>query len=173
MTGPPSNKRELIASIRRERGRLDDAIGAVPVERLEEPLLEDGMSVKDVMAHVTAWEQRALGWFRAAHNGETPEDRREFVTASIDEAAWQGRIDAFNKRVFDENHSRPLEDVLSEYRRSFGEYQQAVEGLSDEDLFGAWRFEWMNGRALAAAVRGNSDEHYQEHAEQIEAAIRG
>jgi hypothetical protein len=30
----------------------------------------------------------------------------------------------------------------------------------------------MNGRALVAAVRGNSDEHYREHAEQIEAATR-
>ncbi|HXK32630.1 MAG TPA: maleylpyruvate isomerase N-terminal domain-containing protein, partial [Dehalococcoidia bacterium] len=74
----PADKRALIALTRRERGRLDDAVGALAVSRLTEPAFNDGWSVKDALAHVAAWEQRCLGWIKSSLRGERPADRREF-----------------------------------------------------------------------------------------------
>lgn len=168
----PADKRDLIALTRRERGRLDDAIGALPVARLTEPALNDGWSVKDALAHVAAWEQRCLGWITSSLRGEHPADRREFEATYGDEAKWAQVIDSFNARVYAENRERPLDDVLAEYRRSFAEMVQTLESLSEEDLFDGGRFAWTAGRPLALFVRGNADEHYAEHAEQIEALVK-
>ena len=39
--------------------------------------------------------------------------------------------------------------------------------MSDEELFDGSRFAWTNGDPLADWFRGNADEHYDEHLEQL------
>lgn len=168
----PADKPALIARTRRERGRLDDAIGALPPARLTEPAFNDGWSVKDALAHVTAWEQRCLGWIEASLRGEDPADRREFAAAADDEQKRAAVVHGFNARVYSQNRTRPLDDVLAAYRRSFAELMRTLDSLSDDDLFNGQRFPWTGGHPLAAFVRGNADEHYAEHARQIEALAR-
>ena len=62
----------LIAMLRENRARFDAIVASIPEERLMEPSGPNGSTGLDLLAHLTAWEQRLIGWLDAARRGEPP-----------------------------------------------------------------------------------------------------
>ena len=147
------NKAELLASIRRDRARFDALVAGLDAAQLVEPSLEGGWSVKDVFAHVSIWERLCSEWFAAAARGETP-DRAEVRD-----------VDGFNARAYADAKDRPLADVFAESRLSHEAIVAAIDGMSEAELAGDKRFGWPMWQMASA----NSDDHYREHIDQIEA----
>lgn len=148
-------KAELLANIRRDRARLDALLAPLDDARMIEPALDDGWSVKDALAHITSWEQLCLGWIRAGERREGP-----FTPESIN---------ALNARIYAKNRDRPLAEVLAHSRQSSAEILAVAESLSDDALAAAP--EWAPGRPLAEVISGNTDDHYLEHIDQINAWV--
>jgi hypothetical protein len=67
---------------------LTDSYAGVPDSQLVEPGVVDDWSVKDILAHVTTWEEEALKHLPLIIAGGTPP-----------RYAAQGGIDAFNARA--------------------------------------------------------------------------
>ena len=58
--GKPT-KSELMAAIKTERVRLEGDLAKFPGGKKTEARLENSWSVKDLMAHIAAWEHRGDG----------------------------------------------------------------------------------------------------------------
>ena len=144
-----------------ERARLDTIIDTLGESEMLRPALEGGWSIKDALAHITAWEQRFVRAFDAVERGEKPE---------WPETGWtQAGVDELNEHDFEANRDRSLDAVVAESRRSYAELSSIVERLSDDDLTLPDRWEWTRGHPLILFVSNNADEHYREHADAIEA----
>jgi hypothetical protein len=146
------NKQDLLAGIRSERTRFDALIGTLDESAIVAPSLEGGRSVKDILAHIAVWEQRCAGWLQSVARGETP-DRPE--VRDVD--ATNARDDAAAKIL-------PLADVRATSEGAHAAMIAAIEALSDEDLADAERFGWPTWQMASS----NSDEHYREHAAELE-----
>jgi hypothetical protein len=156
----PVDRQELVQITQASRRALEDQLVGLGDAQLTEPALDDGWSVKDVLAHVSAWERMFIGWIEALMRGEKP-DRPEFFSQE-----W---TDTVNARVYKENRERSLADVRAESQQSYEAILAFINRMSDEDLFDPQRFTWTNGREIAPWLRANADEHYDEHREQIAA----
>ena len=154
------NKDELLAAIKRDRVTLDHLVARVPEHRMTEATLDADWSVKDVLAHITAWEQLCLKWIK--------ENKREELTTGVDS---NQQVDALNARLYAENTGRPLKEVLHESRHSFEQMLAAVEWLSEADL--AVEPVWAPGRKLWQVIDANSADHYREHIEQLSRWLDG
>jgi hypothetical protein len=148
------NKDELLAAIKRDRAALEALVARVPDSRMTEPALVGGWSVKDVLAHITAWEQLALKWIK--------ENKREELTwgANNDE-----QVNTLNAKLYAENLDRPLKEVREQSKHSYEQMLAAVEWLSDQDL--AAKPTWAPGAETWQIISANSDDHYREHIEQL------
>ena len=80
---------------------LGDAYAGLPEARLVEPGVVDDWSVKDIVAHVTTWEEEALEHLPVVIAGGRPP-----------RYAAQGGIDAFNARATVEGRRLSLAEVL-------------------------------------------------------------
>jgi hypothetical protein len=80
---------------------LIDSYAGVPDSQLIEPRVVDDWSVKDIVAHVTTWEEEALKHLPLIIAGGTPP-----------RYAAQGGIDAFNARATEEGRRLSLAEVL-------------------------------------------------------------
>jgi hypothetical protein len=80
---------------------LTGAYAGLPDARLVEPGVVDDWSVKDIVAHVTTWEEEALRHLPLIIAGGTPP-----------RYAAQGGIDAFNARATAAGRRRSLAEVL-------------------------------------------------------------
>jgi uncharacterized protein (TIGR03083 family) len=144
-------KSELLANIRCDRAALDRLIESVPPDERSAPVLDDGWSVKDVLAHLCAWEKIATATVRNNRPVDAPPDGDTSTT------------DAINQKVYEDNRGRPVADIVAEAERSHGALLALVEELSDEQLVsplgGA-----AGGPTAGEIISGNSDQHYREHA---------
>ncbi|TAK58303.1 MAG: ClbS/DfsB family four-helix bundle protein [Dehalococcoidia bacterium] len=147
------NKEELLQRVRADRARLDELVASLDGTRTVQPALEGGRSVKDVLAHVSAWERLCAGWLEAAARDETPE------------RAEVRDVDAFNAATFAANRDRALADVRAESAASYAAIGAAIEATPDAELASDARFGWPAWQMASS----NTDEHYREHIVQIEA----
>ncbi len=155
------NKTELLDSMQSERARLDNIIDTLGESEMVRPTLEGDRSIKDELAHITGWEQRFLNLSRAVARGEKPDWPEGGGTQEL--------TDETNEREFEANRDRALDDVVADSRRSYDEMRKFVERIGDDDLTNPDRWPWTRGHPLIEFVRSNTDEHYREHADQIEA----
>jgi hypothetical protein len=153
------NTNELLASIRRERARLDGVVARVGEARMTEPSLEGGRSVKDVLAHISAWEKIGMALVRNNQPLQAPPPGETGPST-----------DLINEKVYEGSKDRPLADVIAEAKRSYADLLALVEAMSEDALqavLGAGQEGAEHSPRAGEVIGGNSDEHYREHAEQI------
>ena len=154
------NKIELLDIIRVERARLEASLGQLDEAYMSRPGVEGEWSIKDSLAHITAWEQRLVSWLRAASSGEIPAVP---VPGDLD------YVHRLNWQIFVENQHRPLHEVLADSHRSFQQVLTEVEAISEADLTTPLQAGWARGETRLALIAANTYEHYQEHLEPIRA----
>ncbi|HSF80777.1 MAG TPA: ClbS/DfsB family four-helix bundle protein [Anaerolineales bacterium] len=156
-----TTKSALLDSIQDERSKLEELLAGLPEEKLVVPVAKIGWSVKDILAHITAWEGLMLGWVQVTLRGETPD--RPAPGQSWDD------LDALNENLHQAHKDRPLAEVLAAFKESHQVVLQMMNGLSEADLFDAQRFAWRRGDPLWHMVAANTSWHYREHSESISA----
>lgn len=146
------NRTALLAAIEAGRARLDAALASLPDDAMLDRI-DDAWTRKDVLAHLEAWERRVVDLLDSLRAGTEPEERIE--------------TDELNARFHAANRDRSLEDVRSNERSAYVRLLAAIERATDDELFAGGHFAWTDGDPLADWFRGNSDEHYDEHLEQL------
>ena len=146
------DRRALRESIETGRARLDAALAAYDDAAMLERV-DDEWTRKDIVAHFEAWERRVVDILAMLRAGENPTRGRE--------------TDEINAEHYAHDRDRSLADVRRGEREAYAALLAAIDGATDEDLFDGTRFGWTNGDPLAGWFRGNSDEHYEEHLEQL------
>ena len=118
-----------------------------------------GWSIKDMLAHIASWHHRLLTWLDAATRNEEP------AISGINSVE---EMDALNAQFYQENKSRPLDEVLTDFRTTHQQITDRIQAMHEEDLISPHRFPWSNGEPLWHLVAGDTYEHYQEHTAQIQ-----
>ena len=107
-------------------------------------------SVKDHVAHMTFWRECAVQKLEAVLAHETPPSFEPF--------------EEYNKRVFAERRDWPWPKVQEASLQAYTDLVAHIERLSEEDLAGFGRFDWISeGEPLYTVVLGNSYEHTRDH----------
>jgi hypothetical protein len=151
------NRTMLVATISAGRERLDAALAGLTADTLLDRI-DETWTRKDVVAHLEAWERRLVANLVALRAGGAPDGSVE--------------TDDLNERLFTQSRDRSLEDVLAGERAAYRAVLAAIDGASDEELFDGHHFGWTEGDPLADWFRGNTDEHYDEHLEQLTRTAR-
>lgn len=152
-------KQALLQRTREEPAALVDVFAKLTEDELCAPVLDGARSMKDVLAHITAWERRVLTAVATGRTGETPPWPEPGATFAD--------MDRLNERDFLANRDRPLADVLAEARTTYAEFFALIQSFSPEEIAG--ELPYTPGIKLESILRGHADEHYREHLDAIEA----
>ncbi len=161
-----ASKASFVERMEREHARFLDRAEAIGEERFEEPgVWGDGWTVKDLFAHLTAWEQLFLAWHREGRAGrmpampapgykwnETPRLNRDIQAAHADDS-WGAVRGAFD--------------------RSYRQIARLVASLDEEDVLEAGRFAWTGKKALTTYLGANTASHYATAAKILQRWTRG
>ena len=148
---------ELLDAIRAGRRTLDDTLAGFSDDQMADRI-DETWTRKDVVAHFGAWERRVVALLERLRSGA--------------QAGPAIETDELNERYWREDRDRSLAEVRAAERRDYDALLAAIDGASDEELFDGGHFDWTEGEPLANWFRGNSDEHYAEHLEQLTRAAR-
>ncbi|MCW5879762.1 MAG: ClbS/DfsB family four-helix bundle protein, partial [Anaerolineae bacterium] len=106
----PAAKATLLEKLSIERSRLEDLLSQLTPTAMEQPGVDHEWSVKDILAHLAAWDCRGMDWIATAVGGERP---------AIPEAGktWDD-ADALNAATYLANRDRPLDEVLADFQQA-------------------------------------------------------
>ncbi len=168
----PTNKQEVLAEIERSHQDMVRLLAALSDEDKTAPILPDGWSVKDSLAHLVEWEKMTLDWLARSLEGEPVKRFIPGFEYEI-EAQREAVMDALNRHLFEQNRDRALDDVLREFRAAHRVMLEFVAQMDERDLFDPNRFAWRNGSPAVEMIGGNTYWHYDEHREWILQARAG
>ena len=147
-----NNQRDDGASVaermRAEHARLETLLASFSDEELVQPGRFGEWSAKDMLAHITFWEQRLIAYVNGAKESLVQPDEDESVA-----------IDRINAGVLAANRDRPLAEVRAAFEHTYQEALELAESLSAEDLA---------DEVLYNLLAGDTFEHYREHVEMLE-----
>ncbi len=153
------SKEKLIEEIQIERLRLEKTLEKITAQRMITPGVMDDWTVKDLLAHITVWEQRMVRWLEQTLRDEVPEMLPPGMT-------WDD-LDRWNEQTYQKHRHRDLDEVLADFEVSYPQALSAVKDISEEDLINPDRYAWRDGRPLWEMVAANTSWHYKEHEETI------
>ena len=142
-------KAQLLEKMERAWRDLTESFAGLPAERMVVPGVVGDWSVKDVLAHVTTWEDEALTHLPHILAGETPP--RYSVT--------YGGVDAFNALMTERKRALSLEEVLRQLEETHALVMAYVKSAPEELLVTETRFR--------RRIRLDTYGHYAGHAKMI------
>jgi uncharacterized protein (TIGR03083 family) len=148
----PKTQADLLTAMDAELAKLEAQVAQLPPEQLTLPGVTGEWSVKDLFAHLTAWQQLVLGWHAAGKRGETPVTPAEDLT-------W-AQIPELNRRIYEAHKDEPLDEVRAAFSRSAAECRAAVAASDDHELFAPRVYKWTKTTTLGAYYVSATSSHY-------------
>lgn len=154
---------QLLHAIQEARAELEAVLAHIPSAQWEQPLLPNGRSVNDTLAHITAWEERLLAWWDTALTGAVPEEAtREWTEETIA---------AVNEAIYRAHRGRSTAEVLAAFRRSYERILAMVATAPASALLQPGYWPWARGYAFADFVLANTADHSREHLTDLQTLI--
>jgi hypothetical protein len=129
---------------------FNESYAGLPDVRLLEPGVVADWSVKDVLAHVTTWEDEALKYLPVILGGGRPP---RYVT--------YGGIDAFNAHTREQKRGLSLSDIRRQLDETHRRLIDLVQSTPEDQLTRDTRFR--------RRLRLDTYNHYPQHAEAVRA----
>lgn len=158
----PANTADLLEHIQRGWDKLWAAIDGLTPAQMETPDA-GGWSIKDNLAHLTAWERYMLLHYL--------QDRPAGEGMGLDDATAQSHYDVINAALFERNRDRSLDDVTESARSVHREVVDFLAGLPFDTLMRQMYEDDPEKRPVLAWVVGNTFGHYEEHMDAIQALV--
>ena len=142
-------KQQLLDRIEKQGAALEDSYAVLAEAQMEQGGVAGEWSVKDILAHVTTWEEEALEHLPTISAGKTPP--RYSVT--------HGGVDAFNAKKTEEKRRLSLAEVLEQCNDVHRRLIEYIQAAPDEFITSETRFR--------RRVRLDTYSHYPSHAQAI------
>jgi uncharacterized protein (TIGR03083 family) len=153
-------KARLLAELHAARGEWDAVMAAIGEQRMTEPGAAGDWSVKDVIAHLTSFDQWFVKASEAHFRGELP------PSDGTEGMSFEER----NQFHYQQTRQRPLAEVVAESRAVYRRLLEVMERHTEEFLTQPQQFEGMPEPILIwKLLEGDVYGHYREHAQAIRA----
>jgi uncharacterized damage-inducible protein DinB len=123
-------KQQILDKLEGAWGAFTEACAGLSDEQLLEPGVTGGWSVKDILAHVSWWEEEALKHLPHILQGVRPP--RYSVT--------YGGIDAFNAQMTEQKHGLTLAEVRRQHAETHRRLMEFLQGVPEEQFTTETRF---------------------------------
>jgi hypothetical protein len=115
------NKSELLHWLQSEYQQWNAFLDQIAPTLMEQPGVNGDWSMKDMVAHLTGWNQRLVAHLQAAQHGKPEPD-----------PPWPAHLqgeDEINAWIFESNRERSLREILDESQQQVQQLLALIEAL--------------------------------------------
>ena len=123
------NKQQLLKRLEKAWTSLKESFVGLSNSQMMQPGVVGNWSVKDILAHVTTWEEEALKYLPLIINGGSPPRYIQY-----------GGIDAFNAQMTEQKRGLVLTDVLWQLDETHSRLIDYIQGVPEEHVTQETRF---------------------------------
>jgi len=156
-------KDHILAALREQFDSWEELLATLSEELITAPAFDFDWSIKDVIAHLWAWQQISIARMEGGLQDREPEFP-QWIVDSIPN--WEQDADRVNALTFERNHNKSWSDISGRWREGFSQFLAAGETISERDLLDGDRYAGLDGYSLAFILVASYD-HHQEHYEKL------
>src|SRR5215216_6197413 len=154
-----NDKQGILIALREEFNRWEELLASLSEEQITARQLPDNWSIKDVIAHLRAWQQRSIARLEAALLNREPEFPK--WPAQLDPEV-EGQPHELNAWLYEAYRDQPWSSVHRDWREGFQRFLELGEAIPEKDLLDVDRYPWLEGYPLSFILQA-SYEHHHEH----------
>ncbi len=148
----PTNKKELLAEIQKERTKFETLLSEIPAKAKTKEVV-DGMSVKDFLGHRTEWAKMVMRWHEEAKAGKEP-------AVPHKDYKWN-QLPELNAAIQKQYAKKSLKKIESEFQEAHDELFARVKKMTDKELYTSGIYAFTKSTNLAAYVNSSTAAHYR------------
>ncbi len=139
------NRRQILQRLEREWRELHESLDGLSQKEMVDPVFDGGWSVKDLLGHVTTWEEEAIN---SMARGQPQPRYRQY-----------GGPDGFNAWESEKKTGLSLEDMQSRLMETHHRLMSVVAEMAEEH--------WSTETRIRRRLRIDTYGHYRLHRNQI------
>ncbi len=156
-------KDHILAALKEQFAHWEETLGKLSEEQLTSPHFDLDWSIKDVIAHLWAWQQISIARMEASLHNREPQ-LPSWIIDSI--SNWEEDANRVNALTFEMNHEKPWSEIHQNWRNGFLHFLELGGNIPERDLLDGDKYKWLNGYSLAFILIASYD-HHQEHIEKL------
>lgn len=160
-----NDKSKIIRMLREEFNQWEEFLAGLSEEYITNPQLPGGLSIKDVVAHLWAWQQRSIARLEASLANQEPNYPN--WPAELDPEAED--VDELNDWIYTSYREKPWPEMYRDWRGGFLRLIELGQAIPEKDLFDKEKYPWLEGYSLADVLLGSYEHHHHEHLESLRA----
>lgn len=161
-------KEHILAALSEQFNRWEELLASLSEEQITTPRFDFEWSIKDVLAHLWAWQQISIARMEAGVKDREPEFPK-WIVESVEN--WEADADHVNALTFETQHTKTWSEIYENWRRGFLRFLELGNEIPERNLLDGDRYPWLKGYSLAAILIASYD-HHQEHLEKLTAWLR-
>ena len=143
-------------------------LASLSEEKVITPHFDFDWSIKDVMAHLWAWQQISIARIEGGLYSHEPVFPKWIVEAIPD---WEEDADRVNALTYETQQDKPWSEIHQTWRHGFLRLLTLGNEVLERDLLDGDRYLWLKGSSLAFILVASYD-HHQEHFEKLTSWIQ-
>ena len=158
-----NTKDHILMALKEQIDRWEELLASLSEEQISAPQFDLDWSIKDVIAHLWAWQQISIARMEAGlHNREPALPK--WIVESIEN--WEEDAGRVNALTFETQHQKQWIEIHQNWKIGFLRFIQLGSEIPERDLLDGDKYPWLNGYSLAFILVA-SFEHHQEHLEKL------
>ncbi|MBA3943995.1 MAG: ClbS/DfsB family four-helix bundle protein [Herpetosiphonaceae bacterium] len=159
-----NDKQQLLITLKQEFDHWEELLAGMSEAQITDRQLPSNLSIKDVIAHLMAWQQRSIARLEAAQLNREPDFPKWPVAQDPD---GEDSPDQTNAWIHETYRDQPWSSVHHAWRTGFLRFLDLGAALPDPDLFSTDKYPWMKGYTLAFILQSSYEHHHIDHLEPL------
>jgi hypothetical protein len=157
------NKFEVLEEMTNANEEMESYLATLTEAEMADPGPGGDWSVKDTLAHITAWMKLAAGWLEKSLNGEAVVRYLPGYELIGEEEVDEATMNRLNDHIFETHKTMPATAILAEYRQACEALTAVVATMTEENLMQPGRLDWYPDQPVWLNIAGNSFWHIRDH----------
>jgi hypothetical protein len=158
------DSKQMLVMLHEEFNRWEDLLARLNEDQIIAPLLPSNWSIKDVIAHLMAWQAISIVRLEAARFGREP-ILPSWLDGSDPES--ENDVDCYNERIDQVYRQQPWPRVYLAWKDGFLRFLDLADQIPKDDLLDAGKYTWLKGYTLFDVLKGSYEHHHDDHFEPL------
>jgi hypothetical protein len=149
--------------LRNEFNQWGKLLATLDEDKISQLKIDNGWTVKDILGHLTSWQQVTLARLTAAYEDNLPIYPDWFPGKK---AESKEDLDRINIVIYRSHKDRSWKDVLQEWQERFQKILALCPLIPEADLLAIGKYSWLSEDPLVEVLIGTR-EHHEEHRQSL------
>ncbi len=155
----------ILAAMHEEFDQWEAFIATLTPDQFNVPVAPETWSIKDIVAHVYAWQQRSIARLEAALANREPIFPRWHAEMDPEEL---DNTDQINQWIYQVHRHLSWDKVHESWQTNFLKFLDLGAKFSALDFINGDRYAWLKGYSLADVFLGSYEHHYEHRSKLLE-----